>query len=201
MYVTLEEIKALDIKNLANLNDDILISEIGLVSKEIDEYCNTRFEPANDKYTLDYKKVFYTRKQPFINIESLILQGEIQQSLIEDTDFFVYTEKSRIEMADLEIKKIKKALCIEYMYGYVETPSTVKKVLIDIIKLDADTKDTKLTGGIVTETWEDYSYSLYSSKDFTPIELRKNILSRLDMFKVLPYIETENNRLVNVRLL
>lgn len=198
MYITIDEIKQSDIKSINHLSEDRLEYYIDLMSREIDEYCNTKFEPTQDQYTLDYKKKFFTRKQPLINVNSILLN---YNPILVDEDFFVYAEKSRIELVEIEVEKVKKAISIDYIYGYEEVPATVKQVIIELIKLDEDSKNFKASN-IQSENFDgEYSYSLYGSKDFTPSELRKALFKRLDIFKVKPYIETTNNRLVNVRLL
>lgn len=198
MYVTVDEIKQKEIKSLENLSDDKLECYIELMSGEVDEYCNTKFKPTKDIYTLDYKRKFFTRKQPLISINNIKLE---EYPLFENEDFFVYIEKSRIELAEFKVERVKKAIKIDYLYGYEKVPVTVKQVIIDLIKLQEESKNSILNG-IQSENFDgEYSYSLHSSKDFTPSELRKAILERLDIFKVKPYIETNNNRIVKARLL
>ncbi len=198
MYVTVDEIKQKEIKSLENLSDNKLECYIELMSGEVDEYCNTKFKLTKDIYTLDYKRKFFTRKQPLISVNNIELE---EYPLFENEDFFVYTEKSRIELAEFKVERVKKAIKIEYLYGYKEVPATVKQVIIDLIKLQEESKNAILNG-IQSENFDgEYSYSLHSSKDFTPSELRKAILERLDIFKVKPYIETNNNRIVKAMLL
>lgn len=181
-----------------NISDEQLEYQINLTSKEIDEYCNTKFLPTEDIYNFDLCEKFYTRHRPLLNVTSLCLHGV---ELEENEVFFVYIDNSKININPLECQNRKKALEINYIYGYKEVPATVKQVLIDLLKLDIETNDSRSIG-LQSENWDsEYSYSMYGSKDFTPAEFRKNILKRLDIFKIEPYIELKNTRIVKARLL
>lgn len=199
MYITAYEIQNSGIESLINLDCGTIENKVDLISKEIDEYCNTRFEPTKDIYILDLKKKFFTPKQPLIHVKNLYYCGE---ELIENIDFFVYPEKSRIELNNFEFNAVKKVITVEYLYGYVDVPSTVKQVIIDLLNLDENSKNSNSIFSMQSESFDgEYTYSRYNTKDFTPAELRKNILNRLNVFKVEPYIETESNRFVKARLL
>jgi len=199
MYIKISELWLFkDVKVLKEACKMQLLNNIKLVSAEIDEYCNTRFEPTEDSYFHDLCEKFHTRRQPLVEVTSLKLCG---CGLKENRDFFVYPEDSRIEIEDLNAKRYKKALEINYLFGYSEVPATVKQVIVDLLKLDAETKNSPLQG-MQSENWNgEYSYARQSSKDFTPAELRKNILSRLDIFKIEPFTEVKNTRVARARLI
>ena len=46
MYLTVQEVKKSGIKVLEDLDDDFLEMRIESLSRLVDEYCNTRFEPT-----------------------------------------------------------------------------------------------------------------------------------------------------------
>lgn len=198
MYITLEELKALNISSFTTLSDEQLEYQINLISKEINEYCNTKFTPTQDIYNFDLCEKFYTRNKPLLKVTALCLH---KIELQENETFFVYIDNAKININPMECENRKKALEISYIYGYEETPATVKQVLIDLLKLDIETNNSRSIG-LQSENWDsEYSYSMYGSKDFTPAEFRKNILKRLDIFKVEPCIELKNTRIVRARLL
>lgn len=199
MYIKINELWLFkDIDCLKNASKTQLLSHIKLLSDEIDEYCNTRFEPSEDSYFRDFKERFNTRKQPLLEVQKLALN---HCRLKENRHFFVYQENSSVEVLETPKKQYKKALEVKYLFGYKEVPSIVKQVIVELIKLDYESKKFSLSG-LQSENWDgEYSYATQSSKDFTPTELRKNILSRLDIFKVPPFMETKETRTVKVRLL
>lgn len=198
MYVTVDEIKALNIKKISNLSEEKLEYYIKIISKEIDEYCNTVFEPTKESDKLDYKKLIYVKKRPLIKIEEIIIN---EKNLQENKHFFVYPEKSKVEFIDMKIKNPKRAVTLYYIYGFENVPATVKSVIVDLLKLTEESNSYSNTG-IQSENWDgEYSYSMHSSKDFLPTELRKNILQRLDIFKQNSYEESENYRVVKAMLL
>lgn len=198
MYITLKEIRNLNIDSINSSSNEEINYYLELISKEIDEYCNTRFEPTEDIINIDYKKYIYTVKKPLLYVSSAYLK-DIE--LVENEDFFVYSENSKIEFNDLNVENIKKALILTYFYGYTEVPGTVKTVIIDLLKLDLESKNIKYSG-MQSENWDgEYSYTMNSSKDLISYELRKDILKRLDMFIVEPYKETYKERLVRARVI
>jgi hypothetical protein len=199
-YITIDEVKERNIDVLKDMSDNEMVKQIELISQEIDEYCNTRFQPTEDMYKLDLCDKFYTRHKPLLEVNSLKL---ITKELVPDEEYFAYTEISKIVLdANIEgILKFRKALEVNYSYGYNVVPATVKQVLIDLIKLDEYTKNYQSTG-VQSENWDgEYSYTANTSKDFTPTNLRKDILSRLKDFVVDEYTEPKTNRTVKVRVL
>jgi len=199
-YVTIEDVRARNIEALNNMSDEELAMQIESISAEIEEYCNTKFRPTADTYKLDLCESFYLRHKPILEITSLKLN---KIPLIEDEEFFVYPDVAKVVVTVYkdDVKTFRKALEVEYKYGYEKAPATVKQVIIDLIKLDETSKDYKSVG-IQSENWAgDYSYTVNTSKDFTPTNLRKDILSRLGDFVEERYTEPKTNRIVKVRIL
>lgn len=188
MYLTVQEVKKSGIKVLEDLDDDFLEMRIESLSRLVDEYCNTRFEPTEVEWVTDLKIRVKTLKKPLLVIEELKILDDL---LVENEDYYVYPEKSLIEFEDiLEYKKRKKALYIKYVYGYEEVPAIVKEVLLELLKDSVVSADT--TSRMKSEQWEDYSYTVADGK-----EARDDILSMLDRFieDDGDYLEVTSNKI------
>ncbi len=199
-YVTVEEVRGRNVEVLNNMSAEELAMQIESISAEVEEYCNTKFRPTTDNYKLDLCDSFYLRHRPVLEVTSLKLN---KIPLIEDEEFFTYPDVAKVVVTinKNDVKTFRKALEIEYKYGYEKVPATVKQVIIDLIKLDETAKNYQAVG-LQSENWAgDYSYTANTSKDFTPTNLRKDILSRLDDFVEEEYTEPKTNRTVKARIL
>ena len=187
MYLTVEEVKQSGVNALEDLEDDIIEGRIKTLSRVIDEYCNTKFEPTEVEWTTDLRVKVKTLKKPLLLVEELKI---LEDPLEENEDYYVYPEKNLIEFEDIfEHKRRKKALYIKYIYGYEEVPAIVEEALLELLKDSVVSSDT--TSRMKSETWEDYSYTLSDTS-----ETRASILSMLDRFieDDTEYIESSSNK-------
>ena len=199
-YLTRDDYWMFDnIPSVKDLDEFELERRISLVSGEIDEYCNTRFLPTKDIFTLDYTERFHTRRGPLIVVDVLFVNG---MEMLQNREYFEYPESSRIEFCrNLQVGNYRKAIEVRYLFGHDTVPATVKSVIVDLIKLDVEAATTQLDG-IHSENWDgEYQYSKVTSKDLTPGELRNSILSRLDKFKVPVFVEPIDTSTVRARLI
>jgi hypothetical protein len=173
MYVTVDDIKSSRVALFDGLPDGFIEKRLIDLSKVIDEYCNTTFKPTQIEWKTDLRLKVRALKKPLISIEEVKVLGE---ALVEDEDYYVYPEKNLIEFDDMSnYRRRKKALNLKYTYGYVEVPSIVKEVLLELLKDSLESAN--MSGKVKSEQWEDYQYTLADSTETT-----KNILSRLDRF-------------------
>lgn len=188
MYLTVEDIRNSKVAAFEELPDEFIEKRLKELSKVIDEYCNTRFEPTEVEWNTDLKRRIRTIKKPLLYVKELKI---LDTNLEENEDFYVYPEKSLIEFENIsEYKKRKKALYINYIYGYEEVPAIVKEVLLELFKDSLVNANT--TNRVKSEQWEDYSYTLADSTETT-----QNILARLDRFieDDLDYVEEGTNKI------
>ena len=178
MYLTVEDIKNSRVASLTELPDDFIEKRLDVLSRLIDEYCNTRFVPTETEWRTDLKRKVKTLKRPLINVNKLMIQDNL---LEEDIDYYVYPERNLVEFEDiLEYKRRKKTLYIKYTYGHEEIPAIVKEVLLELFK---DTMEgSNVSGRVKSEQWEDYQYTLSDATGTTG-----RILSMLNR-----YIESED---------
>lgn len=173
-YISIDEVKSSNIDIFKGLDDDYIQKRLNNLSRVIDEYCNTKFTPTIDNWRTDLRTRNKVPKKPLLSVEDVKVK-DIE--LVEDTDFYVYERINLVEIDDTSIyEKRKKALNIEYTYGYEIVPAIVKEVLLELLK-DNVASLSHTTGRVKSEQWEDYSYTLSDSN-----EVMKNILSLLDQF-------------------
>ena len=184
MYATNEEYKR------RYPNTELSESEIELdiitISKIAEEYCNTRFVPTPDTYKLDFVRKFYTKKAPLLSVSSMTVHKSI---LEEDLEFYVYNENRLIEI-DEELEppdKMKKAISVQYSYGYETVPIVVKEVILDLINLNDEIAKGELSNVTYqSESWDnEYTRARATGEENSTAGIRKSILSRLDPYKVL----------------
>lgn len=178
MYLTVEDIKKSRVASLTELPDEFIEKRLEVLSKVIDEYCNTRFVPTVTEWRTDLKRKVKTLKRPLLHVDELTVQDNL---LEEDIDYYVYPERNSIEFEDiLEYKRRKKTLFIKYTYGHDEVPAIVKEVLLELFKDSME--GLTISGRVKSEQWEDYQYTLSDSTETT-----ERILSMLNR-----YIENED---------
>lgn len=178
MYLTVEDIKKSRVASLTELPDDFIEKRLEVLSKVIDEYCNTRFVPTVTEWRTDLKRKIKTLKRPLLHVDKVTVQDNL---LHEDIDYYVYPERNLIEFEDiLEYKRRKKTLFIKYTYGHKEVPAIVKEVLLELLKDSLE--NSNISGRVKSEQWEDYQYTLSDSTETT-----EKILSMLNR-----YIESED---------
>ena len=188
-----------NIDSLKDLDEGTLELKIAQVSAEIDEYCNTRFLPTEDTFMLDYTERFHTRRGPLIMVKVLFVNG---MEMLQNREFFEYPESSRIEFCrNLKVDNYRKAIEVRYLFGHGTVPATVKSVIVELMKLDAESANIPMDG-LHSENWDsEYQYTKATSKDLTPAELRNAILARLDKFKIEPFVEPIDMSAVRARLI
>ena len=198
MYVTVEEYKRRYLNT--GLSDEDIDLGIDSVSTMVEEYCNTKFVPTADKYSLDFESKFYTRKAPLISVSNLTIHKII---LDENKEFYAYPENRIVEL-DEDLKppnKTKKVLSIQYTYGHEIVPTAVKEVILDLINLnDLIAKGEISSTAYQSESWDgEYTYTKASGEESTATAIRKQILSRLEPYKILdimqlPSLDFENEK-------
>jgi hypothetical protein len=199
-YLTRDDFWMFDnIPSLKDLNEATLMLKIEQVSGEIDEYCNTRFLPTEDTFTLDFTERFHTRRGPLIEVTVLFVNG---MEMLQNREYFEYPETSRIEFCrNLNVDCYRKAIEVRYIFGHETVPATVKAVIVELVKLDVEASSIQIDG-LHSENWDgEYQYSKVTSKDLTPAEIRNAILSRLDKFKVPIFVEPIDRGVVRARLI
>lgn len=181
MYmISLAEAKK--IQGLENMSDEDITSLVEEKEGEIEEYCNTTFKPTTNLEKRDASTKIYLKKRPLLGVNTIHVKNI---PLTEDTNFYVYPEKNLVEIPDLFdiVQNVpKRSILIDYSFGYVKVPSTVKSVLKDLIRLQVEKDNSKLGLTMKSEGWEDYNYSRGDS----PQVIEKDILGRL-----LKYVESE----------
>lgn len=190
-YITVDDVKESKATVFESLvdgaSDDFIQKRLNDLSRVIDEYCNTKFTPTQSSYKADLKSRNITPNKPLLSVQSVDVKGTL---LAEDIDYYVYENSSLIEIENTALyDKKKKALTVEYTYGYDETPAIVKEVLLDLLR-DTVSNLTQATGRVKSEQWDDYSYTLSDSSDVT-----NEILSRLDRFIEDEELEKSNNKI------
>lgn len=182
MYVTLEEVKSYDLPALAAKSDGQLHWLIELYGGVIDGYCRTRFTPTDAYYHADTYSPIRLPKGPLLQVDSVTYQNTL---LTEGRDYFVYPEKNVLELANGEgFQQKKRSLVIRYWYGYQEVPAIVKKVLLDLLKLDVQAGEHDMLAA--QESWDgEYSYQRNTTK--TAEDIRQGILSLLDSYRQPEY--------------
>ena len=187
------------IPSVKDLDEFTLERMIEQVSGEIDEYCNTRFLPTEDTFTLDFTERFHTRRGPLIMVKVLYVNG---MEMLQNREYFEYPESSRIEFCrNLKVDCYRRAIEVRYIFGHETVPATVKAVIVELVKLDIEASTTPMDG-IHSENWDgEYQYTKATSKDLTPVEIRNSILARLDKFKVPVFVEPIDTGVVRARLI
>lgn len=206
-YVTVEEIKRRNIQSLNNLNLDKqevtgkLNKRLIELSQVVDEYCNTRFVPTSDNFFVDLIEKVRVRRTPLLEVSGLSVKGI---TLVENEEFFVYRDQNRIEINYEPPPTVffKKAVHIDYVFGFLEIPQTVRDVIIEILALETVHNSSNGHSTLRSESWDgEYNYQRHSGKDNTLAELRKDILKRLDPFVQPRYVEPRRDGNVRARVL
>lgn len=182
MYLTIEEARLMHAEAWADKSDEQLERLLALYSGIVDEYCNTRFAPTRSEFTADIARSIRLPKGPLLHVDSITCKGD---ALTEGMDYDVYPEKGLVELADsAAFEKKKRALHICYQYGYQEAPAIVKKVILDLMSLDAQSGTEGLM--LAQENWDnEYSYQRNTNK--TAEDIRDGILALLDIFRQPQY--------------
>lgn len=185
-YISIDDVKSSNIAIFEGLEDSYIQKRLNNLSRVIDEYCNTKFTPTEDNWRTDLRARNKVPRKPLISVESVEVRGSL---LSEDTDYYVYEEKNLIEIENIsEYKNRKKALTLNYTYGYREVPAIVKEVLLELFK-DGISNLTHTVGRVKSEQWEDYSYTLDNSDTIEPI------LLRLSRFIEEDEVERQSNKI------
>lgn len=188
-YITIEEIKKLQIKSLEELDDEALQVRIDRLSGLVEEYCNTKFEPTDHKQKFDVASKLRVAKTPLIEVGKFVYAGTEQ---VEDLDYYVYTDLNVIEIEDTcQFERKKNSIQVEYKYGYEKVPATVKEVIIELLKLEVEQKDQSNT--VKSETFDkEYSYTKQSGTD--NVKTKEGILALLDRYVEEEYVPISNKR-------
>lgn len=174
-YVTVEDIRESRVAGLEELPSYFIQKRLNELSRVIDEYCDTRFEPTQAEWRTDLKSKVKVLNTPLISVEEVSV---LNDTLIEDEHYYVYPERDTIEIEGImNYPKRKKALSLRYTYGYAEVPALVKEVLMELFK-DSISMLKQSSGRIKSESWEDYTYTLADST-----EVVQGMLGRLSRFK------------------
>lgn len=178
MYITVEEVRAFQTEALAEQTDEQLKMLIALCSGIVEEYCGTKFTPTTEVFTADVASKIRLPKGPLLQVDNILYRGSL---LARDEDYYVYPETGLVELADTEkLPHKKRSLHIAYQYGYWETPAIVKKVIMDLMKLDVQSSDYNALAS--QENWDgEYSYQRNTTK--TAEDLRVDILALLDIYR------------------
>ena len=182
MYMSVEEVRSYQIEALAAQTEEQLEQLIALYSGVVDEYCNTRFEPAAAGFAADVAKQIRLPKGPLLQVDSMAYQGSV---LMADQDYYAYLEKGLVELADTAAYAQKKrALHITYQYGHETVPAIVKKAIMDLMQLDVQSGEYNVLAA--QENWDgEYSYQRNTAK--TAEDIRGGILSLLDIYRQPQY--------------
>ena len=161
MYLTIDEVKAFNSEELADKTDEQLRLLIELNSGIVDEYCRTKFRPTTEIFTADVADHIKLPKGPLLQVDSILYHGG---PLTADRDFFAYPETGIVELANTDkYSSTKRSLYISYQYGYAEVPAIVKKVILDLMKLDVQSSGYNALES--QESWDgEYSYQRNTSK-------------------------------------
>ena len=186
-YISIGEVRNSNIDIFKSLDDSYIQKRLINLSRVIDEYCNTKFTPTIDIWRTDLRTRNKVPKKPLLSVEKVEVK-EIE--LIEDDDFYVYERINLVEIEDTSIyEKKKKALTINYTYGYEVVPAIVKEVLLELLK-DNVASLSHTTGRVKSEQFDDYSYTLSDNN-----EVVKSILSMLDKFIEHDEEERQSNKI------
>jgi hypothetical protein len=191
IYVSYDEVKNRNIKTLESLSQEHIEGRLSAISKMVDEYCNTKFEPTVDTFKSDLREKIIVRKRPLLDTVSILVNDE---EINKDEDFFVDVDLNIIEIDEIiNYERKRKNVQIEYEYGYKEAPETVKDVIVELLVLEESEKNA--AGNMKSQSWEDYSYTM---EDSDKRKTKKDILDRLAMYKIdkeVLTISTNNNKI------
>ncbi len=195
MYLTVKEVRAFSKNGFGELTDNKLLMLIKRYSGIIDDYCNTKFVPTTHNFVCDYHKTIKVMKTPLLHVETLTY---LEHPLAENKDFFVYSEQNLIEMGLKINASRKRAIKVDYTYGFDEAPETVKFVLGQLIVLYYSNNE-ELNTTLQSENFDgEYSYQK-GNKSFE--DMFKEILSLLDKYVQKPYKPIVENNLVRVSVI
>lgn len=183
MYLNMEEIRGFNLGALVEESNQAIELLLTLYSGVVDDYCRTKFQPTRREFTSDVTSQIRLPKAPLLQVVGV---SYLNQVLAEGTDYYVYPETGIVELAETIVySKKKQSIKISYLYGYLEVPMMVKKVILDLMKLDVQSKDRD--GMIIQESFADeYSYQKNSTK--TTEDLRQGVLALLDGFIQPEYV-------------
>lgn len=98
-----------------------------VITKLIHEYCNTTFEARSREERYDSRVELLLEHRPIISVSELTDNGI---ALVEDVDFFVYTDKVILDRPSGKRKGVR----IVYNSGFTEVPQTVKEVAFELFR-------------------------------------------------------------------
>lgn len=189
-YVDIAEIKKRNIKIFKSLSDEYILDRLSCLSKEVEEYCHTKFAPTEDIQKSDLSSSLKTRKQPLLSVDQITINGAIKT---EDVDYYVYPEQSLIEIENpAQYDRKKRTVTIRYLYGYEEVAQTVKDVIIELLQYEEEIKEIGIL--MESESWEDHNYN--KSK-----KTKETILARLDKYCITEEDMQLQNANTNVRVM
>lgn len=178
MYLTVEEVKSYQIKAFEGKGKEEVESLISLYSSMVEEYCNTCFRKAEHHFSMDVASKLPVMRTPLLSVQSVTYR---QQPFIENEDYYVYEDRNLVELDDISrlIQK-KKALTLYYTYGFEKVPTSVKKAIVDLMKLHVEGSSSNT---LVSQESFDSEYSWTKNTQKTVEELQRNILASLNQYK------------------
>lgn len=189
MYISVEEFKSLNAKMGSQKDKKEIETLISLYSSVIDEYCHTKFEETVHTFTVDLASKLPVRYTPLISVEGIKYK---HQPLTENEDYYIYEDRNLIELEGINrFTQRKKSLSIHYTYGFKEVPASVKKAIVDLVKLHIEGSESN---PLVSQESFDSEYSYTKNTQKTAEQLQRDILSTLDEYKQNPYKPIEDSK-------
>lgn len=186
MYLTAEEARAFGI----DLEEPKLQQLAELYSRMADEYCRTSFALQKTEWCTYGQRRMPVPCLPLVSVEAVIWK---EQELRNGVDYFPYPEAGLVMLSPQgQISAEDEPLIIRYTYGYKQVPAAVKKVIAELIRMDAgrlEIGSSSSTVGdptIIEENFDgEYSYRRDGKR--TAADLQKSVLSLLAPFVQKPY--------------
>ena len=188
MYLTVEELKTYNIDVFDGKSDEELENLIDLYASLVEEHCNTKFNETEHSFKVDVARKISVMHTPLVSVKSITYKN---QPLISDEQYYVYEDRNLIELEDTStFIQRKKTLVVNYMYGFKKTPASVKKAIIDLVKLHIDGSGSN---SLISQESYDSEYSYTKNTQKTPQQLQQDILSTLDNYKQKQYKPMEDS--------
>lgn len=188
MYLKVDELKKYQIKAFEDKKPEELEALISLYSSMIDEYCNTCFKEAQHHFSVDVASKIPVMRTPLLRVQNVLYK---QQPFVENEDYYVYEDRNLIELEDTSrLKQRKKAITIHYTYGFEQVPASVKKAIIELMKLHIEGSSAN---ALISQESFDSEYSYTKNTQKTTEQLQQDILSSLDLYKQKKYVPIEDN--------
>lgn len=188
MYLTIEELKTYNIVAFEGKTNGDLEVLIALYSGMVEEYCNTKFKETEHHFKVDVASKVPVMCTPLLKVKEVTYK---QIPLQEDEQYYVYEDRNFIELQDTNtFTQRKKALGIYYTYGFKEVPTSVKKVIIDLMKLHVEGSNSN---SMISQESFDSEYSYTKNTQKTTEQLQQDILLSLNRYKQQPYKPIEDS--------